>query len=66
MSDPVSPQPSDVSSIFRVVCAWCDAVLAEGQKGAPTSHGICPGCADKMDSAHAVVDLVLALTEAVG
>ena len=29
---------------FRRVCAWCQAVLAEGSPGAPTSHGICPAC----------------------
>lgn len=30
---------------MRRVCAWCGAVLQEGEE--PTSHGICRGCAAK-------------------
>ncbi len=30
--------------ILRIVCAWCQRVLAEGSVGAPISHGCCPTC----------------------
>lgn len=29
---------------FRVVCAWCEDVLEEGDPGADISHGICGPC----------------------
>jgi hypothetical protein len=31
---------------LKVVCAWCDNTIREGEPGAPVSHGICPPCAD--------------------
>jgi len=27
---------------MRTVCAWCGAVIQEGEE--PTTHGICPSC----------------------
>lgn len=29
---------------LRKVCAWCKRVIAEGDPGAPESHGICAEC----------------------
>lgn len=34
------PEPA-----VRLVCAWCDLVLKEGEADSPVSHGICPLCA---------------------
>lgn len=33
---------------FRVICSWCRALLAAGTPGAPTSDGICAGCAKRL------------------
>lgn len=35
------------SELFRIVCAWCQTVLAEGPAGARTSHGMCDECLEK-------------------
>jgi hypothetical protein len=35
---------------LRVVCAWCRLVLAAGDPGARTSHGICPACAARFQA----------------
>lgn len=29
---------------FRIVCAWCKAVIQEGPTHAPISHGMCSTC----------------------
>jgi len=29
---------------LRLICAWCKRVMREGPE--PTSHGICPACAE--------------------
>ena len=31
-------------AMLRVRCAWCEAVLAEGDPGEETTDGICPAC----------------------
>lgn len=41
-------QVVDASPVLREVCAWCQAVIVEGDHGAPVSHGICETCAAKM------------------
>lgn len=33
-------------TVQRAVCSWCDAVLRDGSE--PTTHGICPLCADSV------------------
>lgn len=35
---------------MRVVCAWCERLLAEGP--GPVSHGICGDCALVFERAH--------------
>lgn len=35
---------------MRVVCAWCERLLADGP--GPVSHGICEGCAFVFERAH--------------
>ncbi len=35
---------------MRVVCAWCGAVLSEGE--GQVSHGICPGCSELFERAY--------------
>lgn len=35
---------------MRVVCAWCGAVLANGE--GQVSHGICPGCSELFERAY--------------
>jgi hypothetical protein len=35
----------------RVVCAWCQVVLQEGEPGSTVSHGICPSCLAKEEAA---------------
>lgn len=43
-----------VPPILHVVCAWClsfgrpvAAVLVEGDRTQPVSHGMCPACANE-------------------
>jgi hypothetical protein len=31
----------------HTICAWCKAVLHEGDKKKPVSHGICEACDDR-------------------
>ena len=31
------------------ICAWCGRFLGTTELGGRTSHGICAGCADKLD-----------------
>jgi hypothetical protein len=38
---PKAPEPS---AHYKIVCAWCRAVLEEGPVGAAVSHGICRTC----------------------
>lgn len=38
---------ADRPPVLRRVCAWCGLVMAEGDPGAATSHGICQPCAKK-------------------
>lgn len=38
---PVRPAP------HKVICSWCDVVIREGVL--PVSHGICPGCREKLE-----------------
>lgn len=37
---------------IRVECAWCKAVLAEGDPGAEVSHGICSPCKERLLASH--------------
>lgn len=39
--------PNPGEGEFRVVCAWCKAVLKEGPPSAPVSHGVCKPCKEK-------------------
>jgi hypothetical protein len=41
----VSLTNEDERSGLRKICAWCNGMIREGVE--PTSHGICPGCAEK-------------------
>lgn len=45
MSAPV--KVPDTVAEFRILCAWCTAVIQEGPPGAPVSHGCCNSCFDK-------------------
>jgi hypothetical protein len=41
------PSVAQRATLFRIICAWCQTVLAEGPAGAPTSHGMCDECLEK-------------------
>lgn len=30
------------------ICSYCGRVLKDGKLGVPVSHGICPGCKEKL------------------
>lgn len=55
---------------MRTVCAWCDAVIKEGDetKIEGTSHGICKDCLAvimaEMDAENAAEDAATAMAEA--
>lgn len=34
--------------VFRIVCAWCNAVESEGPPNARVSHTICAACAAQL------------------
>lgn len=34
--------------MLRVICAWCKAVMVEGDEPEPVSHSICPVCDAKL------------------
>lgn len=36
--------PPVQGATMRVVCSYCLAVIVEGDKGAPVSHGACDAC----------------------
>lgn len=44
MSVPVAPQSIAGEPTLRVVCSYCPAIIAEGDAGAPVSHGLCDAC----------------------
>lgn len=40
-------RPPLAAGALRVVCAWCGAVVREGDGAGPISHGICARCAEE-------------------
>ncbi len=48
-ADPDPSQPPTPAPLFRQICAWCPTVIAEGDPGAPVSHGICEPCAKSFE-----------------
>lgn len=47
------------STLFRVVCAWCQVVIEEGPPGAKTSHGMCDDCFEKADVGQAETEAII-------
>lgn len=45
MNQPNPPEPAPVN---RKECAWCRTEMRPGVE--PTSHGICPTCAEKLET----------------
>jgi len=48
MIGPIMTVQMERPPAFRIECSWCGKVMEEGDPGAPTSHGICSPCKDKL------------------
>lgn len=35
---------------MKVICAWCGAVISDGDESEGVSHGICSACKAKQDA----------------
>lgn len=38
-----------MTGVMRVICAWCEKVLRDGDPRLPISHGMCPCCKEKFE-----------------
>jgi hypothetical protein len=46
---PMGPWDANAPAPLHTVCSWCQAVMVEGDRTQPISHGLCAPCSARVE-----------------